>query len=99
MEITRYKGDTDPIVFTIKKNGVPLDITGSSFTLSYGGASGTVTLPGTLLEPTGGKVSFAVGAGDFPTVKIYKYKVVKTDGSIVKTIIKSSVVIIDDSVQ
>lgn len=99
MEITRYKGDTDPIVFTIKKNGVPLDITGSSFSLFYGDGTGTVTLPGTLIEPTSGKVSFAVAGTDFQTVKIYKYKVVKTDGSIVKTIIKSSVIIVDDSVQ
>ena len=99
MEITRFKGDTDPIIFTINKNGVPLDITGSSFSLSYGVASGTVTLTGTLIEPTVGTVSFTVGTGDFPFVKTYKYKVVKTDGSIVKTIIKSSVVIIDDSVQ
>lgn len=99
MEITRFKGDTDPIVFTIKKNGVPLDITGSSFNLFYGGSTGTVTLPGTLLEPAAGKVSFAVGALDFQTVKTYKYKVVKTEGSVVKTIIKSSIIIIDDSVQ
>lgn len=99
MEITRFKGDTDPIVFTIKKNGVPLDITGSSFNLYYGGSTGTVTLVGTLLEPTLGTVSFTVAPTDFPTVKIYKYKVVKTDGTIVKTIIKSSVIIIDDTVQ
>ena len=95
MKITRFKGDTDPIVFTIKKDGVAMDITGSILTFYYGSNS----IIGEIISAENGKVSFNVNDSDFNTIGTHKYKITKQDASIKKTIIKNVVVVNDDSVE
>ena len=94
MKLTRFRGDNEPIVLIVKADGVVADITGSTITLYYADKS----IVGVLTDAPNGKVTFNPSGTDFQTVGQFKYKVVKIDGTIRKTIVKNIIVINDDSV-
>jgi hypothetical protein len=66
-DITRARGDTYPIEFTVKKNGVPLDITSCTFLLTVDPSKTPVddvnnlfSLPGSIISAPAGTVSFPI---------------------------------------
>ena len=94
MKLTRYRGDTDPNILNVKSNGSVMDLTGSSVTLYYADK----TIAGTLTDAPNGQVTFTPSLTDFQTVGQFKYKVVKVNGTVKKTLIKNVIVVNDDSV-
>jgi hypothetical protein len=102
VEITRFRGDTDPMVFTFSKNKVPLDLTGSSFILSVS-ADQTPTTPTYLMQVIGavgdpllGTVTFTPLAIDVDFVGNYFYDVEMTNGLSVKTVVSGKFKMIQD---
>ena len=95
MRLYRFRADTDPIIINVKSNGIAMDLTGSTLTLEYG----TKTISGTLTDAVNGQVTFTPTGGiDFQVAGQFKYKVVKVNGTIKKTLIKNVIVVDDDSV-
>ena len=94
MKLTRYRGDTDPIILNVKSNGSAMDLTGSTVTLYYADKM----IAGTLTDAPNGQVTFTPSDTDFQTVGQFKYKVVRVNGAVKKTLIKNMLVLNDDSV-
>lgn len=98
--INRYRGDTDPFVFNISKDGEAVDITGSTFLLSVN-VSATPEIDDYTFQLVGVvKPSPAVGIVSFTPpspatvdlVGTYYYDVQMTTGSAIKTIVTGKIV-------
>jgi len=94
IDITRFRGDTIPIVFNVTSNSVAVDITGWTFTLTIdpndapGDALDNVLqLTGVLTTPLQGEVTFTMTAiqADIPP-GAYNYDVQAVDvGGVIRT--------------
>lgn len=76
-----------PMLLTLDRNGVAIDVTGCTCTLKIVSPSGTTTNSGsslTLVTPTAGIVQFTPIAADFPTAGTYtsEVKIVYTGGGV-----------------
>jgi len=97
VSITRFRGDTDPLVFNLTKDSIPLNITGSTFILSVCKVPDpiipdyTFQITGVITSPTGGVVSFTPLIGNVDLVGTYYYDVQMTTGSVVKTIVTGKI--------
>jgi hypothetical protein len=88
-DITRFRGDTIPIVFNVTSNGVAVDITSWSFTLTIDpstnpadAAKNVLQLTGTLTAPLTGEVTFTMTALQADIAPgTYHYDVQGTDGA------------------
>ncbi len=89
IDITRFRGDTFPIVFLVTSNGSPVDITNWTFTLTIDpsdapadAGDNVLQLTGTLTDAAGGEVTFTMTAmqADIPP-GAYNYDVEGTDGA------------------
>ena len=102
VDITRFRGDTDPLVFTFSKNKVALDITGSSFTLSVSTeqsptvSSYTLQLFGVVTAPLTGVVEFTPTATQSDFVGSYFYDIEMVNGVNIKTIVSGKFKMIQD---
>lgn len=94
LDITRFRGDTFPIVFNVTSNGAPVDITGWTFTLTIDpsttpadAGNNVLQLAGVLTNPTGGVVTFTMTVGEADiTPGSYHYDVQGVDGaSVIRT--------------
>jgi hypothetical protein len=86
--ITRYRGDTYPISATIKVNGEPIDITGSTIVFSFSDLEDTptiISINGVLEDPENGIVRFDPSPTDFDTVGTYKYDIQRTQDGYIST--------------
>ena len=88
-DITRFRGDTIPIVFNVTSNAVAVNITGWTFklTIDPSDAPGDATdnvlqLTGVLTDAVNGEVTFTMTAGeaDIPPAS-YNYDVEGIDGA------------------
>lgn len=64
-----------PMLLTLERDGVGIDVTGCTCTLKIVASDGTVTNAGsalTLVTPAWGIVQFTPIAGDFPSAGTYK---------------------------
>ncbi len=101
LDIQRFRGDTDPAIFNISKQGKTLDITGSTFKLSVSTVSSPVTavyimqLIGVVEGPLG-RVSFSPTALEADVVGNYYYDVEMTTGTVVKTIVSGKFKMLQD---
>jgi hypothetical protein len=102
VDITRFRGDTDPLVFTFSKNKVALDITGSTFTLSVSTEqSPTVALyilqlSGVVTTPLLGVVEFTPSAIQADFIGSYFYDIEMVSGSVVKTVVSGKFKMLQD---
>lgn len=94
LDITRFRGDTIPIVFNVTSNGVAVDITSWTFKLTIDpsdapvDATGNIlTLTGVLTDAVNGEVTFTMTAGQADIAPgSYNYDVEGTDGaSVIRT--------------
>jgi hypothetical protein len=95
VNITRARGDTYPLVFTIKSNGVPLDISGVLTMLltvdpkkaPVDDVNNLFTLAGDVIDGPAGVVSFPISESQADHVGNYFYDVQMVDGaSVIRTI-------------
>jgi len=93
-DITRFRGDTFPMVFNVKSNGVAVDIAGWTFTMTIdpsdapGDATDNVLqLAGVLTDAPNGEVTFTMTAGEADiTPASYNYDIQGVDGaSVIRT--------------
>src|SRR5574343_464636 len=101
--ITRFRGDTKPLVLRLSKNNVPLDVTGCSFMLSAivpankGTADYAFQSEGVV---DGSSVSFEFAAEDVAVVGTYDYDVEMTDADgKISTIVSGKWALIQDVTQ
>ncbi len=89
LDIRRFRGDTFPIVFLVTSNGVPVDITNWTFTLTIDpsdapadAGSNVLQLTGTITDAAGGEVTFTMTALEADIVPgAYNYDVEGIDGA------------------
>jgi hypothetical protein len=90
IDICRSRGDTYPFVFTIKdSSGVPIDITGFSFSLAVDpnpdpstSANNLFVLAGTIIDGPNGRVQFSLsGAQSDQQPQTAYYDLQMTDGT------------------
>lgn len=102
-----YRGDSDPIVFTLKDQatGTPIPLAGSTFKLTVDtlenppdATTKVFELVGALsATPTDGTVTFTPTAANTGTVGSYFYDVQRTDAAgHVRTVVKSTWVVLQD---
>jgi hypothetical protein len=102
VNITRFRGDTDPLVFILTKDKLPLDLTGSTFTLSVSTISDPLTadyvvqLNGVSSLPLTGKVSFTPTDVQMDIVGDYFYDVEMVSGTSKKTIVTGKLKMVQD---
>jgi hypothetical protein len=102
VDITRFRGDTDPLVFTFSKNKVALDITGSTFTLSVSteqsptDAVYILQLSGVVTTPLSGIVEFTPSAIQADFIGSYFYDIEMVSGSVVKTVVSGKFKMLQD---
>lgn len=100
--ITRFRGDTDPLVFILTKDKLPLDLTGTTFTLSVSTVSDPTTpeyviqLTGVVTEPLIGKVIFTPTAIQMDFVGDYFYDVEMVSGLSKKTVVTGKFKMVQD---
>ncbi len=89
LDITRFRGDTFPIVFNVTSNKVPVDITGWTFTLTIDPSTNpanadnnVLQLTGALTDPVNGEVTFTMTAMQADIAPgSYHYDVQGVDGA------------------
>lgn len=98
MSVTRVRGDSYPIDATLKINGVPINLTGSTVRFSYKSRSklNTVTLNGEISEDIIGKVSFIPGESDFSISGIYDFDIERDYNGIKTTHLVGTLVLTND---
>lgn len=76
MILKRYRGDTYPIVATLKVNNVAKDLTGATITFSYVSSSqAKKTITGVISDALSGEVMFIPGSEDFQVAGTYNYDI------------------------
>ena len=102
VDITRFRGDTDPIVFNISKTGKPVNLTGSVFTLSVSReqfpatASYTFQITGVSSSPLTGQVTFTPILEQVDLLGTYFYDVQMTTGLAIKTLVSGKIMFNQD---
>jgi len=105
MSITRFRGDTKPIVITLSTSTGPLDLTGcTGFTLTAdtnkeptSAATNIFSLVGTILDPLAGTVEFLPSALQADHVGTYWFDVQYLDArSLINTAGKDKLVFVQD---
>lgn len=94
-EIKRYRGDTYPIIATLKENSIPVDLTNSTVKLTIG-YNIPVTIIGNITDATNGVVQFEFGAAEVAVVGRFKYDIQAETGSYVTTYVKDNFILTDD---
>lgn len=100
--ITRFRGDTDPFVFNLTKDGSPVNLTGSTFKLSVSTQqspetpSYTFQIDGVVSSPCPGRVTFTPTLPDVDIVGSFYYDIQMTTGTIVKTIVTGGLQMVQD---
>ncbi len=97
MRIQRFKGDTYPLVVTLKVNNTVVDLTGATTEMHIVGQSKNLTIVGTSATPTNGSVSFAFLDADVDTAGAYEYDIEVTDsGGLITTFVKGEFSLVED---
>lgn len=103
-DITRKRGDTYPIVFTVSVNGVPADITGCTFLLTVDPSKAPLDntanicqIVGVITNPTGGIVSFSPSPANVNFVGKYYYDIQITDAlGKIRTLVMAKFTLVQD---
>jgi len=93
--IKRFRGDTYPLVVTLKENGTPVNLTTATVVLTIA-MDPNVTVPAVKTDAAGGKVQFNFTAGMVSDAGRYEYDIQVTDGGIITTFVKDAFELIDD---
>jgi hypothetical protein len=88
MTFSRTRGDSHPIVATIKVDGIAIDLTGSIVKFSYkSDAEVAKTITGTPLA-TIGEIEFVPSATDFQVEGVYTFDIQREANSYISTHLK-----------
>ena len=90
-EITRFRGDTYPIVAIIKESGVPIDLSTavSKLTIAFTDPDSPVTIIGTNVDGSVGKVEFAISTEIAANAGKFFYDIQVDNGGYKTTYVKS----------
>ncbi len=93
--IKRFRGDTYPLIVTLKENGSPVDLNGSTVKMTIG-LSTPVTITGTLNDAAGGVVQFDFDQASVGTAGRFSYDIQVDDGSYITTYVKDVFELVED---
>ena len=79
-DIKRYRGDTYPLIVTIKENKAAVDLTGATVTMTIG-LSTPVSLDATVTDAAGGVAQFDFDQTHVGTAGRFAYDIQVTDAS------------------
>lgn len=104
MDIERKRGDTYPIQITVLENGVGMNISGTSFTLTVDPAklpttavNNIMSLAGVIVNAATGRVDFTPAPADVDHVGKYYHDVQMVDGAGLKrTVVDGKFTLIQD---
>ena len=96
-EITRFRGDTYPIIATIKENGLPVDLSGAvaKMTIAFKD-SPSVTIVGTILVAAEGSVKFDFAPDVVDNVGKFFYDIQVDSGGYKTTYVKNIINFVQD---
>ena len=94
-EIERFRGDTYPIVVTIKENSNAVDLTGCTVKMTIG-YSTPVTVTGSITDAVNGIVQFNFTESDVSKVGRFEYDIQVDTGSIKTTYVRDNFILKSD---
>ena len=94
-KIERFRGDTYPLIVTLKENGAAVDLTTAvvKMTISF---NISLTLTATITDAANGKVQFDFSAANVDTSGRFNYDIEVTDGGYITTYVKDSFELTED---
>mgnify|MGYP000026362679 CR=1 FL=1 len=93
--IQRFRGDTYPLIVTLKENGSAVDLTTATVRMTIG-LDTPSTITATATNAAGGEVRFDFTQTEVGTAGRFSYDIEVTDGSIVTTYVKDIFELIED---
>ena len=93
--ITRFRGDTYPLIVTLTTDGVPVDLTGTTITFSVD-FNTPVALVGTLVDAVNGQASFDLDVPGIEYAGSYDFDISVDDTQYITTYVKGLLVLEPD---
>ena len=94
-KIERFRGDTYPLIVTLKENGNPVDLSSSTVTMSL--KMGTlISIVATVTDAVAGISRFDFSESIVSTEGKFKYDISVDDGSHITTYVKDDFVLVGD---
>ena len=94
--IKRYRGDTYPLVVTLKENGSAVNLAGSTVRMTIG-LDTPATITATITDAAGGEAQFDFTQTEVGTQGRFSYDIEVTDsGGIVTTYVKDIFELLED---
>lgn len=93
--ITRFRGDTYPLIVTLKENSLAVDLTTAVIKMSIK-YSTSITITGTVTDASNGIVQFDFEPGDVDSVGRFAYDIQVEDGGYITTYVKDIFELIED---
>ena len=94
-KITRFRGDTYPLIITLKENGVAVDLTGATVRMTIG-LDSSVLCDAVITDETGGVAQFNFDESHVGSVGIFSYDIQVISGGYITTYVKDEFELIQD---
>ena len=94
--ITRFRGDTYPLIVTLSENGVPVDLTAVISVKLTISLDTPVTILGTVTDAPNGEVTFAFDQTAIGVAGIFEYDIQAEDASYVTTYVRETFRLLED---
>ncbi len=95
--ITRYRGDTYPLVVTLKENGVAVDLSGATVNMSLA-LPIAVVITATITDAANGEAQFEFTQAHIGEVGRFVYDINVDDGTYITTYVKGILELTSDVV-
>ena len=94
-KITRFRGDTYPLVITLKENGVAVDLSGATVRMTIG-LDTSVLCDADITDATDGIAQFNFDESHVGNVGIFSYDIQVISGGFITTYVKDEFELIQD---
>ena len=93
--IKRFRGDTYPLVVTLSENGVAVDLSTATVTMTIG-LDVPVGITATITDAAGGVAQFDFTQTEVGTAGRFSYDIQVTDGGYITTYVKDIFELVED---
>ena len=93
--IKRFRGDTYPLIVTLKENGSPVDLSTATVTMTIG-LSTPASITATVTDAANGVAQFDFTQTEVGTAGRFSYDIQVEDGGYITTYVKDIFELIDD---
>ncbi len=93
--ITRFRGDTYPLIVTLKENGTAVDLTTATVKMTIG-LQTPVTISAAITDAAGGVAQFDFDDASVGTAGRFSYDIQVEDGGYITTYVKDIFDLVED---